>query len=38
MKEKMIKKYTELLRKFDKLARAMAGHCGGGGGGTGHCS
>jgi hypothetical protein len=38
MKEKIAEKYTRLLRKMDKFIQAMAGHCGGGGGGTGHCS
>lgn len=30
--------YTKLLRMIVKLQRQMAGHCGGNGGGSGHCS
>lgn len=29
--------YTKILRKLVKFMVQMAGHCAGGGGGTGHC-
>ena len=32
----IVKVYTIALRKLDKFAQAMSGHCGGGG--SGHCS
>jgi hypothetical protein len=30
--------YTKLLRKLVNFKRQMAGHCGGGGSSSGHCS
>lgn len=29
--------YTNFLRKLAKFMRQVSGHCGGGGGGMGHC-
>ena len=30
--------FTKFLRKLNRFIEVVAGHCGGGGGGTGHCS